>query len=158
MNTLFVFGAKYVWLISVIVVTIYFLMQDRATQKKMIVFGGLSIVLVCVFILIAGWSYYNPRPFVVGNFTPLIPHAADNGFPSDHTLLTATIAAFLTYYNRRIAILLWCIAVIVGVSRVYVGVHHPIDIIGSIVISIIGTGIIYLLLKKFSHKKSIAVS
>jgi undecaprenyl-diphosphatase len=73
---------------------------------------------------------------VVGNFTPLIPHAPNNGFPSDHTLLVSAIAAICSFYSRRVGVILWVIALYVGISRVYVGVHHPVDIVGSAVIAV----------------------
>ncbi len=76
---------------------------------------------------------------MVEHVQPLITHAADNGFPSDHTLLTMTIASILFLYNKRLGIVLAILAVIVGYSRVLAKVHHPVDIFGSIVIAIIAT-------------------
>ena len=35
--------------------------------------------------LVGGAAWVDPRPFVVDGRAPLVPHADDNGFPSDHT-------------------------------------------------------------------------
>lgn len=91
--------------------------------------------------LIGNYLYYDPRPFVVGHFTPLIAHVADNGFPSDHTLLAACLAALGTYWNRWLGSLLWIIAIVIAVARVYVGLHHPIDVLGSIGIALVGVSV-----------------
>jgi undecaprenyl-diphosphatase len=87
--------------------------------------------------------YYSTLPFVEGNFTPLIPHEADNGFPSDHTLLGAGISSVIYFFNKKVSAVLWALTLIVGISRVYAGVHHPVDIVGSIIVALAATVIIY---------------
>lgn len=114
-----------------------------------------SLLLAYLLALFVCHFYFDPRPFVVNNFTPLIPHAPDNGFPSDHALLVASIAIIGTYINRKLGIVLWILAVLVGIGRVYVGVHHAIDVVGSFLIAILATSVVYftyryLLGKKFS--------
>jgi undecaprenyl-diphosphatase len=91
---------------------------------------------------------------VIGHFIPLVLHVPDNGFPSDHVLLTSAIASIIFPFNRGTSTAAWIVAVLVGVSRVYVGVHHPIDIIGSMVISAIVSTCVYLFLwqKKIKSK------
>lgn len=90
---------------------------------------------------------YNSRPFVKEGFAPLITHAPDNGFPSDHMLLVSSIAIVITFYNKKLGILLWIMAILVGISRVAVGVHHPVDILGSATIAIFSSTIVYYLLE-----------
>ena len=65
---------------------------------------------------------------------PLIPSATDNGVPADHTLLLAALAASLAVLNRWAGIIGLGFALLVGLSRVYSGVHHLLDIFGSLVI------------------------
>lgn len=97
---------------------------------------------------IAGHFYTDTRPFVSGNFTPLIPHAADNGFPSDHMLLASALAAVVMCYRKRLGYALWAVAIIIGISRVYVGVHHPIDIVGSALIALLAAFIVHIVEKR----------
>ncbi len=132
---IFIFGAEYLYLIVGAVFFVWFLRQSRPKQKEIIILTGMSLFLVFISSTIADHLFYNPRPFVVGHFTPLIPHKPDNGFPSDHVSLLSTIASVVFIFNRRLSVLFWVLALFVGVSRVYVGVHHPIDIIGSIIIA-----------------------
>lgn len=105
-------------------------------MKKELIFIALALILSFALSRIAGHFYYDPRPFVVGGFTPRIPHVPDNGFPSDHTLLFATLAAILWYYSKKYAVGLWIVALGVGAYRVYGGVHHWRDIAGSLVIAL----------------------
>lgn len=98
--------------------------------------GVLTIALALAGIGLAGYLWTDPRPFVVDGTTPLIPHAANNGFPSDHTTLAAAIAAALYPWRRRLATSLLLLALVVGAARVAAHVHHIPDIIGGLLIGI----------------------
>jgi len=76
---------------------------------------------------------------------PLIPHAADNGFPSDHALLAAFLAFTMFLYSRRASLLLLIIAVLIGWARVATHIHSPIDIVGSFVIAGLSVIIVHLI-------------
>ena len=158
MDTLFIFGAKYLFLLAVVILIIVFFRLPKEKRKEMVIFGAISLVLTYVLGLIAGHLWFDPRPFVVGNFTPLIPHAADNGFPSDHTILTAALAMIAWQFNRKASWVVWIAALLVGISRVYVGVHHPIDIAGSIVFAIVGGVITAYLLKLWHSRRNKSVA
>ena len=143
LDTFFILTAKYLFLVPVLCSGVYFLLQPRASQKKILMFAVPSLALTYLLALLASHLYYDPRPFVLGNFTPLIPHAPDNGFPSDHALLVSAIAIIGSYLNRKLGAALWVFGLLVAIARVYVGVHHPIDVTASICISILATSIVY---------------
>lgn len=88
--------------------------------------------------------YYHPRPFVGHHVHQLVSHAADSSFVSDHTVLVFAIAWTLFIRNNpgKYIILLW--ATMVGLSRIYIGVHYPFDVIGGILLSLVtSTLVIY---------------
>jgi undecaprenyl-diphosphatase len=82
--------------------------------------------------------YYDPRPFVHGACQAVVPHAADNGFPSDHTLLGAVMAAIVWRYSKLWSVIIGLLTIAVGTARVAGCIHSPIDIIGAFVIGIAG--------------------
>jgi undecaprenyl-diphosphatase len=134
-NSLIIFVAKYFVVISVVVVGVYWL---RATTKTKIDLGWqlvLGGVLALVLAMIASHLFYDTRPFVSHHLVPLIAHAPDNGFPSDHALITAFLGFTMYVYSRRIGIVLLVIALLVGAARVAAHIHNPIDIVGSFVIA-----------------------
>jgi undecaprenyl-diphosphatase len=132
---LIIIGAKYLIALPVLIAIVFLFTAWPQTRKQVLVLGGMILVLTYVAAKVAGFFYFDPRPFVVDHFTPLLPHVADNGFPSDHTLLAAAIAAVITKYNWRLGIVLWIITLLIGTARVFAGVHHPVDILGSLVIA-----------------------
>ncbi|MBP7061163.1 MAG: phosphatase PAP2 family protein [Candidatus Moranbacteria bacterium] len=139
MDSLIIFGAKYLYLVIVIISLAYLVAVPKSRSSQVIVAALIALPLTYIIAKIMSALYFDPRPFVVGNFIPLIPHAPDNGFPSDHTLLSAAIAAVMFAFDRKIGVLLFLIAFLVGLARVYAGVHHLTDILGSIIIAAIVT-------------------
>jgi undecaprenyl-diphosphatase len=146
MDTLFIFGAQYVFILSLIIGFFHFIRSDKNTRKHIFLIALIVLPLAFISAKTANYFFINPRPFVVGGFEPLIPHAPDNGFPSDHTLLLSALAAIWTFVDRRTALVLWGITLFVGISRVYAGVHHVLDIVASILISIVCAYLAYAIL------------
>ncbi|MEK7175788.1 MAG: phosphatase PAP2 family protein [Patescibacteria group bacterium] len=137
LNLIIIFGAKYLILLPPAIAGIYFLKSPREIRKRLIIFLLIALPLAYLAGLATRYAYFNPRPFVVGGFGPLIAHETDNGFPSDHVLLAATLAASLLFFDRKRAYWLAGIAVFIAFARVYAGVHHLTDVVASIIIALL---------------------
>lgn len=80
----------------------------------------------------------TPRPFVMEVGRTLIEHAPTGSFPSNHMSIFSGIA-FAYYFSAQRdlgRILLWT-AWLVAWSRIYVGVHFPIDMLGAFLIALV---------------------
>ncbi len=139
MDLLIVFAAKYLILVSIIIALGFFLTHSTKLKKDFSKFLLFTFALAIILARLFGSIFQDPRPFVSDHIRPLITHAADNGFPSDHTLLTMAIAGSVFVYNKKLGIFLAIISTLVGLSRVLAGVHHVIDIIGAIRIALTAT-------------------
>ena len=145
MDSLIIFGAKYLIFIVCIIFVIFFLTTKKRKRVQFILYTitlGLSAFVVS---RIASFLYDNPRPFISDGVVPLINYGIDNGFVSDHTLLAGALAAVITIFNWRLGVFMWVLAVVIGISRVFAGVHHYIDIAGSLFI----TGFLCFIFFKF---------
>ncbi|PVZ82938.1 undecaprenyl-diphosphatase [Serratia sp. S1B] len=81
--------------------------------------------------------YFHPRPFMIGVGHTFIQHAPDASFPSDHMLIFSTIALSYWFSGRKFAgSLLLVLAALVAWSRVYLGVHFPMDMLGAFCIAL----------------------
>lgn len=153
MNFLIVFIGQYVVFIVGLIALTVTLFSGKKVRNKIIMLAIPSYLVAFGIASAAGILYYNPPPFVLEHTIPLIPHPADNGFPSDHTLYTMVASATMFMYRRKIGILLGILAVLVGICRVLAGIHHPIDIVGSVAIAIAATYIAWVTVKVITKAK-----
>jgi undecaprenyl-diphosphatase len=102
--------------------------------------------------VLAGHLHYDTRPFVTQHLVPLIPHAADNGFPSDHALFTAFLGFTMLLYSRALGAVLLLIAVLVGAARVAAHIHNPQDIVASFVIAALSVAIIEIAFRLWDRR------
>ena len=82
----------------------------------------------------------QPRPFALHLGTQYLEHANDPGLPSDHATVFWTLA-FAAWGTRRYAVWafpLLAAGLIVGWSRVYLGVHFPFDVLAAFPVAIVG--------------------
>ncbi|MEO7447999.1 MAG: phosphatase PAP2 family protein [Humibacillus sp.] len=112
-----------------LVAIVSWVLVDRPTKLALLVSGAVALALVGVLLLVSSGLWFDPRPFVVDGQPPLVPHPADNGFPSDHATLAAAAAGVVTAYRRRTGIVLLVVAALVAASRVVVRVHHVPDVL-----------------------------
>jgi undecaprenyl-diphosphatase len=65
------------------------------------------------------------------------PFSAElDSFPSGHTTVAFALASVLGWHNRTLGIIGYALAALVGISRLYLGVHYPSDVLAG---AILGT-------------------
>jgi len=153
-----IFTAEYLPLIFILVLAFLWF---RNNEYK-------NLVLYCVYSVILGLSlnflitlfYFHPRPFMDKIGILLIKHAPETSFPSDHTTFMFSIAFMLLYFNktRITGIILSVIALIGGTARVFSGVHYPFDIIGSILVVMISSYIIFMSKEKLQKFNNLIIN
>ena len=73
--------------------------------------------------------YTEPKPLVHA------PH--DGSFPSGHAAVSFACATLLSFYLPRGAPLFFLLAAAIAWSRVYVGVHYPLDVLGGAALGVL---------------------
>jgi membrane-associated phospholipid phosphatase len=88
----------------------------------------------------------RPRPYEVMADAVLRQQPAHGtSFPSSHTAVTlAVVIALVPFLARPLAAAGIAYAVLVGWSRVYLGVHYPLDILGGAGIGMTAGGVVLL--------------
>lgn len=92
---------------------------------------------------IAGLLWFEPRPFMVGLGHTLMAHARDNSFPSDHATFMWSLGFGLiaTGAARGWGWLVCLLGLGVAWARIFLGLHFPIDMAGSLLVAVVGAAI-----------------
>ncbi len=112
--------------------------------KKVAILGLLALFLSSAAVLVLKYIIAEPRPFLVLNHVHLLTTENDYSFPSGHA--TASFAGAVAIGKKysfiikgkthRLIYPLLAFAALIGFSRIYIGVHYPLDVIFG---AIIGT-------------------
>lgn len=98
------------------------------------------------------------RPWVsIADYIPLLYSSDSHSFPSGHT--SASFAAAVAWYKMA-PDKGWCKvaiggAILMGFSRLYVGVHYPTDVLGGVIIGILAALCGVAIYKKLANQFSI---
>jgi undecaprenyl-diphosphatase len=87
------------------------------------------------------------RPFSFYGFAPLIPESGWS-FPSGHMLWFFALSMTVWYTNRRWGTVFFILSALMGIARIYAGVHWPLDVLGGAVIGVLCSMAIHVLLSK----------
>jgi undecaprenyl-diphosphatase len=121
--------------VIIAVITLFFLLRRNPVQA------------VATFLIVAvGWNSSEIAKLIVGRNRPparfsLQPEIGSNSFPSGHTAFafSLAIAAAMLAYGTRWFVLsvvagtVW--TVLIGFTRLYIGAHYPLDVVGSLLVS-----------------------
>ncbi|EOO19234.1 undecaprenyl-diphosphatase [Bacillus cereus] len=155
LNSTMVFLAEYMVYFLGLIIIAYWFTQSRK-NKMMIIQAIVAFVTAEIIGKLAGNLHLNYQPFsVLPNVNKLVDHAVDNSFPSDHTILFFSIC-FSFWLVRKKARWLWLVlAFCVAISRIWVGVHYPFDVITGALIGIISALFSYWLTPKITFIKQL---
>jgi len=152
-------GPTVLWLIVLSVVG-FLLLQERYRTAVVVIATGasgdvLNFVLKNLFL--------RPRPDVV-------PHLRDvsgtTSFPSGHAMESAiiylTLGAMLMQLAERRLTKVYCIGLavfltlLVGISRVYLGVHYPTDVVAGWMFGFFWASLCWIVAKRFERETGVA--
>lgn len=102
-------------------------------EKKAAVLMIIGLILAPLVIILIRLFIQEPRPFLAYQLHPLINPPQDPSFPSGHATRMAIIAFSFMLARSRWTPLFLILMLIIGFTRVYVGVHYPIDVLGGFV-------------------------
>jgi undecaprenyl-diphosphatase len=106
--------------------------------------AGFSAVLAYAINFLISTIHFRLRPiFTLDDVHQLMTKPiTDKSFPSDHTAVSFAIAFFVFLVSRKWGSVMLVLAFLIGISRIYVGVHFPSDVFAGAVVGIISATIV----------------
>lgn len=119
---------------AIAVALVYYLKANQPLAYE-IAIGSLSLWLI---VELMKFLICRTRPYVKLTNTRIVgSRAGGHSFPSGHTSQSFFLAALLSnYYQFALSgwLILFTVALLVGVTRMYIGMHYPRDILGGAVL------------------------
>jgi len=162
-----IFLAEYLPYLMVIL-AVFLLAKEKNWRQRIYLFAltGLSIILSRGIITeIIRFFYYRPRPFLALQFQSLLGNSDIAGsFPSGHAAAYFALAMAIFYFlkqknnnssdepatNLSLGWLCLGAAILIGIARIFVGIHWPSDVLVGAIIGLASAFFIKKILPKMN--------
>ncbi len=147
-----------IFFLPLVIVFTYFFSSKRKKLLTIALKIIFSLALVYGLNYLVGLIFARLRPFVdhkeIYQLAKFFDKTTDYSFPSYHTA-TAFVMAFIVLLDwRKFGIILLIPALLVGLGRVFAGVHYPTDILGGIITALVSAYSINFIFKYFKYGNS----
>lgn len=115
---------------------------------------GIAVVLAVVISFIIADLILKPmvcrvRPYDIVDIEPIVDSISSYSFPSGHTTYSFAAATAIFLYNKKWGALALAFSVLVGVSRVYLYMHWPTDVLAGAVVGALSALVAVWLVRRF---------
>lgn len=123
----------------------------------------ITVILISAVLLSGGLTWIvkelvdRPRPYIELGLTAadmLILTDPTVSFPSGHTTTAFATASVVSYYVRRWAVPALILACVMGLSRMYLLVHYPSDVLAGALIGILSAAFVIYLYRRHQKTKT----
>lgn len=153
LNPFFVFFAKYL-IYFVIIAALCFLFTKNRVNRMMVICSVISVAFAEILAMIVRLLHSNHQPFAeLPDVNQLVEKAVGNSFPSDHTIIVFALCLSFWIFKRGWHGIWILLAIIVGISRIGVGVHYPADVGMGALLSLISVFLVSRFVPKMAMMK-----
>ena len=127
-------GIIYFWIIIIILLYLLGGKKGKDVAKRMLI----VLIITTLITQVVKYVVMRPRPYTELSSLILLGLGTDPSFPSGHTSTSTAMSWVLSKEYNWIFML---IPIFVALSRLYIGVHYPSDVMGGF---LLGLGVAYL--------------
>lgn len=118
---------------------------NQYENRKLVLFALMIAAITIVFNKVIELSFFRERPFVNYDVNLLSDKSHDDpSFPSNHAGGAFALAIAMFWKHRKAGIIFLMFALFMALSRLYIGVHFPLDVtVGALIALIVALIIIW---------------
>jgi undecaprenyl-diphosphatase len=127
------------FILPFVAVAIVIVLVGRVRGIRFLVLAVVSVVVAdAIGTHIFKYSFLRARPCIVlGDIRLLVGCTKLPSFPSNHAVNASVLATLTCLYMPRLWLPATVLAILIGYSRVYVGVHYPLDVLAGSVLGVV---------------------
>lgn len=148
MDGLMIFAAVYlIYLLAAIVLAWLAITFYRNRNYRTVILFGIMLATALTLTFVASPMYPNERPFIeYETVTQLVDHEPGRSFVSNHAAASFALSlGMLILLHKKTGTLMLVLAGLISIARIYTGIHHPVDILGSLVVALAAAGVTLLI-------------
>lgn len=101
--------------------------------------------------------FYRARPYMEIPVRTVLYQPLDSSLPSNAATVLFAVATAVWFRNRRVGGIMFILAAIEGLSRIYVGMHFPLDVVSGAVLGVFIGWVVNVLFRVFDPSVSRAI-
>ncbi|OGZ36618.1 MAG: hypothetical protein A3I88_01305 [Candidatus Portnoybacteria bacterium RIFCSPLOWO2_12_FULL_39_9] len=120
---------------------------QRKKTAQLFLWAVFSVVLSRLIITeLIRFFYFRPRPFMSHEVYQLLEHSPTGSFPSGHAAFFFALSTIIYFYNKKVyppprfwrgpGLIFFSASFLIVFSRIFVGLHYPMDILAGIIVGI----------------------
>jgi undecaprenyl-diphosphatase len=131
--------------LTLLILLLLLIAKDRRAREvafTCLICAFVAVAVSMILLYLLNGAFFRPRPFTsYPNVHLLFYHNTDSAFPSNAATLAFALAFSVLLYNRKVGAVMLALAAYLGLARVMVGIHYPLDIVGG---ALLGLGSAFL--------------
>ncbi|MFH1280522.1 MAG: phosphatase PAP2 family protein [Candidatus Beckwithbacteria bacterium] len=144
LDGLAIFFAKYLVYLLIVIAFLFFLRRRKAILQLLL--AGFLSKFVIVDLIKFLWE--RPRPYVGNSINQILEYTGAS-FPSGHAALSFAVSVVVYKYNKKAGILFFVASFLISISRVFVGIHWPTDILAGALVGLFSGWLVLKISKRF---------
>ena len=153
LDILGIFFAEYSGYILIILLFCFFFLKNKNNYKIILAEAFFSAILArLVIVNIIRLIYFRNRPFIDWPVNLVLENKTSSGFPSGHAAFFFAIAFIVFFFNKKLGYVFLATSFLMGIARVFVGVHYPLDILAGMAVGLFSAWFVNKYLKTYIQK------
>jgi len=110
--------------------------RERQSAFCCVICALLAAIASMAVLYLLNIHFFRPRPFSSQTVNLLFYHNTDSSFPSNPAALAFALSFTVLFYRRKLGVVMLAISLYMGLSRIVVGVHYPLDVLGGLMLGL----------------------